>query len=143
MSVQGCRRPRRGLSDKEACAGSLGLLWVLDRSAIVLSPGQTGGRETQPCSVCENKGIGDKGWRKKRGPERKRGLQKKLLPCFSLLKNHQAWAGCWIIRVSRVPVPSQQSARALRSDCWAKCIIGQKQISGDCKKEKEMALNIV
>lgn len=76
-------------------------------------------------------------------PREEEGLAKKLLPCFSLLKNHQAGAGCWIIHVSRVPVPSQQPARALRSDCWAKLIIGQKQISGDCKEEKEMALKIV
>lgn len=54
-SSQGQRGPRCGAGDKEVQAGATpqGPLATLgpDRSGIVLSPGQTRGRETLPCSL--------------------------------------------------------------------------------------------
>lgn len=53
----------------------------LDRSAIVLSSGQTRGRETLPCSLGKIKKQETKVGRGKWGPERKRGSRKCC--CFS------------------------------------------------------------
>lgn len=73
-------RLRHGLATRKCVQGPVlkvsSRYLGFDRSAIVLSPGQTWGRETLPCSLCKIKKQETKVGRGKWGPEKKRGLHK-------------------------------------------------------------------